>query len=320
MSEIKIKLDEIHPVEILGSNNEKLKIIQEAFPKLQIHARGNELKIQGDTSEIERLDEKLNRMINHVLRHDQLPENRLVEIIKSEQPELKNGSKEDKSDVLVHGNHGLVIRTKTINQQKLYQATQDNDLVFATGPAGTGKTYTSVAIAVRALKNKEVKKIILTRPAVEAGESLGFLPGDISEKVDPYLQPLYDALYDMIPGDKLREYLENKTIEIAPLAFMRGRTLNNAYVILDEAQNATSMQLKMFLTRMGPDAKFMVNGDLTQIDLPMQQTSGLVKAINLLKDIEGVEVVQLDVNDVTRHKLVKDIIGAYEEDAQQSNK
>ncbi|PSR04427.1 MAG: phosphate starvation-inducible protein PhoH, partial [Bacteroidetes bacterium SW_10_40_5] len=216
MSEIKIKLDEIHPVEILGSNNEKLKIIQEAFPKLKIHARGNELKIQGDTSEIERLDEKLNRMINHVLRHDQLPENRLVEIIESEQPGLKNGSKEDKSDVLVHGNHGLVIRTKTINQQKLYQATQDNDLVFATGPAGTGKTYTSVAIAVRALKNKEVKKIILTRPAVEAGESLGFLPGDISEKVDPYLQPLYDALYDMIPGDKLREYLENKTIEIAP--------------------------------------------------------------------------------------------------------
>jgi len=320
LSEIKIKLDEIHPVEILGSNNEKLKIIQEAFPKLQIHARGNELKIQGDTSEIERLDEKLNRMINHVLRHDQLPENRLVEIIESEQPGLKNGSKEDKSDVLVHGNHGLVIRTKTINQQKLYQATQDNDLVFATGPAGTGKTYTSVAIAVRALKNKEVKKIILTRPAVEAGESLGFLPGDISEKVDPYLQPLYDALYDMIPGDKLREYLENKTIEIAPLAFMRGRTLNNAYVILDEAQNATSMQLKMFLTRMGPDAKFMVNGDLTQIDLPMQQTSGLVKAINLLKNIEGVEVVQLDVNDVTRHKLVKDIIGAYEEDVQQSNK
>lgn len=308
MSEIKIKLEEIHPVEILGINNKKLKLMQQEFPKLKIHARGNEIKIQGDIAEIESFDEKLRQMIRYVLRHNHLPENRLMEILKSGPPSLT-----DDEDILLYGTQGLVIRTKTKNQQKLYLATQKNDIVIATGPAGTGKTYTSVAIAVRALKNKEVRRIILTRPAVEAGESLGFLPGDIREKVDPYLQPLYDALHDMIPPEKLNYYLENKTIEIAPLAFMRGRTLNNAYVILDEAQNTTTMQLKMFLTRMGPNAKFIINGDLTQVDLPLKQQSGLIKGINILKNIKGIELVELTVEDVTRHKIVKDIINAYEE-------
>lgn len=312
MSEIKIKLDEVHPVELLGTNNEKLKIMQEEFPKLKLHARGNEIRVQGDISEIEDFEEKFNRVTKYVLKHRELPENRLIEILKSQKG--KGEEQTGKDDVLVHGNDGLIIRTKTNNQQRLFEATKNNDLIFAIGPAGTGKTYTAVAIAVRALKNKEIRKIILTRPAVEAGESLGFLPGDIREKVDPYLQPLYDALHDMIPPDKLNYYLEDRTIEIAPLAFMRGRTLDDAFVILDEAQNSTSMQLKMFLTRMGPNAKFIVNGDLTQVDLPPKQSSGLIKAINLLESIEGVETVKLTVEDVTRHRLVKEIIHAYEED------
>lgn len=316
MSEIKIKLDEVHPVELLGTNNEKLKIMQEEFPKLKLHARGNEIRVQGDNTEIEDFEEKFNRVTKYVLKHRELPENRLIEILKSQKGQEDQAGKED---VLVHGNEGLIVRTKTNNQQRLFEATKNNDLIFAIGPAGTGKTYTAVAIAVRALKNKEVRKIILTRPAVEAGESLGFLPGDIREKVDPYLQPLYDALHDMIPPDKLNYYLEDRTIEIAPLAFMRGRTLDDAFVILDEAQNATSMQLKMFLTRMGPNAKFIVNGDLTQVDLPPKQDSGLIKGINLLKSIEGVEVVKLTVEDVTRHRLVKQIINAYEEDQEEND-
>lgn len=316
MSEVKIKLEEIHPVEILGPNNRKLKIIQKDHPRLKIHARGNEIRVQGDISEIERFDEKLRKMINYVLRHNHLPENRLQEILKSGITE----NREAVENVILYGNNGLVIRTQTENQYKLFKSTEENDITFAVGPAGTGKTYTAVALAVRALKNKMVKKIILTRPAVEAGESLGYLPGDIREKVDPYLQPLYDSLYDMVPPDKLGYYLQNKTIEIAPLAFMRGRTLNNAYVILDEAQNATSMQLKMFLTRIGPNAKFVINGDLTQVDLPGKQPSGLIKAINLLKKITGVGVVTLDVRDVSRHRIVKDIIHAYDNNENKNKK
>ncbi len=318
MSEINIKLEEIHPVEVLGSNNENLKVMQKEFPKLKLNVRGNEIRVKGDAQEIEKFESKLNRITKYVMKHRELPENRLTEILNtSDEEEVKTGSEED---ILVYGNNGLIVRTKTENQQRLYQATHHNDLIFATGPAGTGKTYTAVAIAVKALKNREVRKIILTRPAVEAGESLGFLPGDIREKVDPYLQPLYDALHDMLPPDKLNYYLEDRTIEIAPLAFMRGRTLDNAFVILDEAQNSTTMQLKMFLTRMGPNAKFIVNGDLTQVDLPPKQSSGLVKAINLLKHIEGVEAVKLTAEDVIRHKLVKDIINAYEEEDEQQGK
>ena len=311
MSEITIKLEELHPVEILGTNNQNLRIMQQEFPQLKLHVRGNEIRVKGELQQIEAFEHKLNRITKYVMKHRHLPENRLTEILHTEEEANAEASAED--DILVYGNNGLVIRTKTENQQRMYEANRNNDLVFATGPAGTGKTYTAVAIAVKALKNREIRKIILTRPAVEAGESLGFLPGDIREK-DPYLQPLYDALHDMLPPDKLEYYIEDRTIEIAPLAFMRGRTLDNAFVILDEAQNATSMQLKMFLTRMGPNAKFIVNGDLNQVDLPPKQSSGLVKAIQLLKDIDNVAVINLTTADVTRHKLVKDIISAYEQE------
>ena len=316
MSEITIKLEELHPVEILGTNNQNLRIMQQEFPRLKLHVRGNEIRVKGELQQIEEFEHKLNRITKYVMKHRHLPENRLTEILHTEEEPATQQTEED--DILVYGNNGLVIRTKTENQQKLYEANRHNDLVFATGPAGTGKTYTAVAIAVKALKNREVRKIILTRPAVEAGESLGFLPGDIREKVDPYLQPLYDALNDMLPPDKLEYYLEDRTIEIAPLAFMRGRTLDNAFVILDEAQNATTMQLKMFLTRMGPNAKFIVNGDLSQVDLPPKQRSGLVKAIHLLKNIENVKVINLTTHDVTRHKLVKDIISAYEQEEERN--
>ncbi len=314
MSEITIKLEELHPVEILGTNNQNLRIMQQEFPQLKLHVRGNEIRVKGELQQIEAFEHKLNRITKYVMKHRNLPENRLTEILHTE--EEPNAQPSDEDDILVYGNNGLVIRTKTENQQRMYEANRNNDLVFATGPAGTGKTYTAVAIAVKALKNREIRKIILTRPAVEAGESLGFLPGDIREKVDPYLQPLYDALHDMLPPDKLEYYIEDRTIEIAPLAFMRGRTLDNAFVILDEAQNATSMQLKMFLTRMGPNAKFIVNGDLNQVDLPPKQNSGLIRAIQLLQDIDNVEVINLSTSDVTRHKLVKDIISAYEKDDQ----
>ena len=303
-------------MEILGTNNQNLRIMQQEFPRLKLHVRGNEIRVKGELQQIEEFEHKLNRITKYVMKHRHLPENRLTEILHTEEEPATQQTEED--DILVYGNNGLVIRTKTENQQKLYEANRHNDLVFATGPAGTGKTYTAVAIAVKALKNREVRKIILTRPAVEAGESLGFLPGDIREKVDPYLQPLYDALNDMLPPDKLEYYLEDRTIEIAPLAFMRGRTLDNAFVILDEAQNATTMQLKMFLTRMGPNAKLIVNGDLSQVDLAPKQRSGLVKAIHLLKNIENVKVINLTTDDVTRHKLVKDIISAYEQEEERN--
>lgn len=313
MSEIRIRLDEIHPVEILGVNNEKLKLIQQTFPKLRIIARGNEIIIMGEEGEMGRLNEKIGRMIQHVQRYHTLTENALANILQAEAPPDVGYNPAVKDDnFLLTGNHGLIIKSRTENQRKLVKASEKNDIVFAVGPAGTGKTYTSVAIAVRALRNQEVKRIILTRPAVEAGESLGFLPGDLKEKIDPYLRPLYDALDDMIPPDKLRQLMENRIIEVAPLAFMRGRTLNHAYVILDEAQNTTPAQLKMFLTRMGPQAKFIITGDLTQIDLPKRQKSGLISAINILKGVKGISVIELTVKDVIRHKLVKDIISAYE--------
>lgn len=311
MSEIQIKLDEVHPIELLGSNDHKLKIIQDSFPNLKIIARGNVITLKGAEEDMLRVHDKITLMIKHILKYTTMSENKLKEILTSENASLLLDEQTDKS-IIVRGNSGLIIRAKTPNQQKLVDAVNDNNIIFATGPAGTGKTYTSVALAVRALKNKEVRRIILTRPAVEAGENLGFLPGDLKEKIDPYLRPLYDALDDMIPPEKLRNFMEYRVIEVAPLAFMRGRTLNNAFVILDEAQNATAMQLKMFLTRLGPNAIFIVNGDLTQIDLPKRQNSGLISTINLLKEIKGISLIEFDKRDVSRHKLVSDIISAYE--------
>lgn len=300
---------------LLGVNNQNLKTIQQAYPKLKIIARGNEIIIKGEAGESKALIEKLSRMVRHVERHDNLPEDKLHEILGDiavpHTPE-EDAAAADKTFLLL-GNDGMVIRAKTPNQIKLVDAADNNDLIFAIGPAGTGKTYTSVAIAVRALKRKEIKRIIIARPAVEAGENLGFLPGDLKEKIDPYLRPVYDALDDMIPSDKLRQYFESRVIEVAPLAFMRGRTLNHAYVILDEAQNATHSQLKMFLTRMGPNAKFIVTGDLTQVDLPKQGSSGLLNAIHILKNIPGIAIVELTVQDVIRHRLVRSIVNAYEQ-------
>ena len=310
MSEIKIKLDEVHPIEILGINNQNLRLIQQAYPKLKVVARGNEIILKGEEAEVKVLEEKLHLMISHILKYAKLSEDKLRDIL----GDVQLDETEPEGDgFLLLGNDGMVIKARTPNQLKLIENSIKNDLIFAIGPAGTGKTYTSVAIAVRALKRKEVKRIIITRPAVEAGENLGFLPGDLKEKIDPYLRPLYDALDDMIPPEKLKLYMENRTIEVAPLAFMRGRTLNHAYVILDEAQNATHTQLKMFLTRMGPNAKFIITGDLTQIDLPKKQQSGLLNAIHILKGIDGIGITELTVQDVIRHKLVKSIVNAYEQ-------
>lgn len=313
MSEVKINLDDVHPIALLGVNNQNLRLIQAAFPKLKIIARGNEILVKGDEEETNRLKDKIDRMLRHLQRHENMPEDRLIEIL-GEVPGMPDTMPETKDEsFLLLGNDGMVIRAKTPNQIKLVEAANNSDLVFAIGPAGTGKTYTSVAIAVRALKRKEVKRIIIARPAVEAGENLGFLPGDLKEKIDPYLRPVYDALDDMIPPEKLRQYFEQRVIEVAPLAFMRGRTLNHAIVILDEAQNATHSQLKMFLTRMGPNAKFIITGDLTQIDLPRQGASGLLNAIHILKNIPGISIVELSVQDVIRHRLVKNIVNAYEQ-------
>lgn len=312
MSETKIILEDIHPIGLLGINNQNIRLIQQAFPKLKIIARGNEIVIRGDAQETAKLQEKLTQIIQYVERHDNLPEEKLIEFL-GEIPmsHIPTNEKAEEGFLLI-GNDGMVIKAKTPNQQKLVNSIIENDLVFAIGPAGTGKTYTSVAMAVRALKRKEVKRIVIARPAVEAGENLGFLPGDLKEKIDPYLRPVYDALDDMIPSDRLKQYFEHRIIEVAPLAFMRGRTLNHAYVILDEAQNATHTQLKMFLTRMGPDAKFIITGDLTQVDLPKNEASGLLNAMHILKDIQGIEIVELTVQDVIRHRLVRSIVNAYE--------
>ena len=310
MLENNIEIKGINPAELFGVNNEKLKHIQSFFPKLKIVARGNIISIAGDKEVMDEFQKKFDLILRHFHRFNSLTKNNIDNLMTEDGSELLN-SQENK-DVLVHGNHGAKIIAKTINQKKLVEAVSKNDMVFAVGPAGTGKTYTAVALAVRALKAKEVKRIILTRPAVEAGENLGFLPGDLKEKLDPYLMPLYDALREMIPAEKLADMIEFGVIEIAPLAFMRGRTLDKAFVILDEAQNTTTMQMKMFLTRMGMTAKFAITGDMSQIDLPRKQRSGLAYALDALKDVEGVEIIRMGEADVLRHTLVRKIISAFE--------
>ena len=310
MSEVIIPIDTFNPVEFFGVNDANLEVIRRNFPELKLVARGNEIKVIGDEKNIHIFSEKINRLIQHYQKFGSLtPDN--VEHFLAYKSSKETSPQSPPTDVLVFGQNGIMVRARTPNQKKLVESSEKNDVIFAIGPAGTGKTYTAVALAVRALKNREIKRIVLTRPAVEAGENLGFLPGDLKEKIDPYLRPLYDALFDMIQGEKVKSYIESGVIEVAPLAFMRGRTLDNAFVILDEAQNATENQLKMFLTRMGPSAKFIVTGDVTQIDLPRNQPSGLVQAIKILSNIKGIDFIYLDTQDVVRHRLVKDIIDAY---------
>jgi phosphate starvation-inducible PhoH-like protein len=310
LSEVIIPIDTFNPVEFFGVNDSNLEVIRKNFPELKLVARGSEIKVIGDEKNIHLFSEKINRLIQHYQKFGSLTADN-VEHFLSDKAKENNGNGVPPTDVLVFGQNGIMVRAKTANQKKMVESSEKNDIVFAIGPAGTGKTYTAVALAVRALKNREIKRIILTRPAVEAGENLGFLPGDLKEKIDPYLRPLYDALFDMIQGEKVKTYLESGIIEVAPLAFMRGRTLDNAFVILDEAQNATENQLKMFLTRMGPSAKFIVTGDITQIDLPRNQPSGLVQAIRILSSVKGIDFIYLNEQDVVRHKLVREIIEAY---------
>jgi phosphate starvation-inducible protein PhoH and related proteins len=313
LKEIIIPVEFANVVDFYGVNDANLDLIRKKFPGLKIVARGNEIKIIGDDLQVAAFIEQINRLLSHFSERGALSTMDIEHLLNiNGNPVEKTALTEISKDVLVHGPGGTIVRARTPNQRKLVAACELSDIVFAIGPAGTGKTYTAVALAVRALKNREIKRIVLCRPAVEAGENLGFLPGDLKEKIDPYLRPLYDALYDMIPGEKLKGFIENGIIEVAPLAFMRGRTLDNAYVILDEAQNATESQLKMFLTRMGPSAKFIVTGDVSQIDLPRNQPSGLVQATVLLNNIEGIEFIYLDATDVVRHRLVRDIIRAYE--------
>ena len=310
MNELIIELSEISPRDFFGEQNSHIELLKRYFPKLKIVARGNKLRIYGDEEMLEEFDRRFNMLIDHYGKFNRLDENAIERVLTSQSAEEYETSNES-GEVLVHGVSGRLIKAMTANQRRLVELMKKNDMVFAIGPAGTGKTYTGVALAVKALKEKQVKRIILTRPAVEAGENLGFLPGDLKEKLDPYMQPLYDALRDMIPHEKLESYIEKGVIQIAPLAFMRGRTLDHAFVILDEAQNTTHAQMKMFLTRMGKSAKFMVTGDPGQIDLPKRVISGLKEAILVLQDVEGVGIIHLDDKDVIRHKLVKKIIVAY---------
>lgn len=310
MNEIKIDLTEVNPREFFGEQNAHIDLIKSYFPKLKIVARGNTIKAYGEADLLETLEQKIEIMLLHFGKYNVLDAATIERIITAqtiEEVEMDAGS----DMTIVHGVGGKIVKARTVNQAKLVQAMKNNDMVFAIGPAGTGKTYTGVALAVKALKEKQVKRIILTRPAVEAGENLGFLPGDLKEKLDPYMQPLYDALRDMIPYEKLASHIEKGTIQIAPLAFMRGRTLDNAFVILDEGQNTTHAQMKMFLTRMGPNAKFMVTGDPGQIDLPRRIISGLKEALLVLKETPGIGIVYLDDKDVIRHRLVKKVIEAY---------
>ena len=311
MSEKVIVLDSVEPVEIYGVNDVKLNIIKKHFGKLKIVARGYSIKVLGEENEIRHFEKKLSLLIEYYHKNGLLTDKVIERLLGPTGDEIIQ-SNELQNDIILFGNNGLVVKAKTENQRRMVSSMAKNDMLFAIGPAGTGKTYTAVALAVRALKNKEVRRIILTRPAVEAGENLGFLPGDLKEKLDPYMQPLYDALSDMIPADKLEQHIENRVIQIAPLAFMRGRTLDNAFVILDEAQNTTESQMKMFLTRMGNNAKFVINGDVTQIDLPSKQPSGLLQAIKYLRKIEGIDFIELDSRDVIRHRLVSAIIQSYE--------
>ena len=312
MQEKEILIESIAPQDFFGVNNEKFKQIKEHFSKLKLVARGNVIKVYGEPDEINLFEDKIEQLISHFNLFSSLSENQIDRMLQGNGEEILGGLKGD--EVLVFGTRGIKVKARTHNQRKMVSSSLLNDMVFAVGPAGTGKTYTAVALAVRALKNKEVRRIVLTRPAVEAGENLGFLPGDLKEKLDPYLRPLYDALRDMIPAEKLVHFIETGVIEIAPLAFMRGRTLDHAYVILDEAQNSTTLQMKMFLTRMGKNAKFIITGDVTQIDLPGHQKSGLVESVALLKGVKGISFITLDERDVIRHRLVKRIIQAFDRD------
>ena len=314
MIEKVVNLENVSLIDFLGVENKNIDSLAAAFPKSRIVSRGNQIVLKGSTSEIVQIDDILTALIQHYHKYGRITEENVKSYIAREEeitaiPESGNGSTPD--GVIIYGTRGSAIKAKTVNQQRLVDDVRENDLVFALGPAGTGKTYISVAMAVQALKNKSVKKIIISRPAVEAGENLGFLPGDLKEKIDPYLRPIYDALNDMIPYEKLCYYMEREIIEIAPLAYMRGRTLNNAFILLDEAQNTTPMQMKMFMTRMGPDSKMIITGDPTQVDLPSNQRSGLTEATRILKDVKGITFVELTDKDVVRHRLVKDIIEAY---------
>ena len=308
MNERIIELEDIAPSEFFGTHNRNIELVKKSFPKLKIVARGNKVKVYGEAIMLDEFEKKFNSLVTYYHRYNKLDDNSieriLTTVVQDKNSKLSDG-------VLVHGVSGRLIKAQSVNHRKMVDLMKDNDMLFAIGPAGTGKTYTAVALAVRALKEREVRRIILTRPAVESGENLGFLPGDVKEKLDPYMQPLYDALRDMIPFEKLESFLEKGTIQIAPLAFMRGRTLDSAFVILDEAQNTTHNQMKMFLTRMGKQAKFIITGDPGQIDLPRKQISGLKESLLALKGIKGIGFVHLDEKDVIRHKLVKDIINAY---------
>lgn len=307
MIEKHIVLEDIDPVIFYGVNNTNMQTIKALFPKLRIVARGNVIKVMGDEEEMCAFEEAILALEKHCAQFNSLNEESIIDIVKGKKPQV-----ESSNEVIVYSVSGKPIAPRSSNQAKLVKDFEKNDMIFAIGPAGSGKTYTAIALAVRALKNKEIKKIILSRPAVEAGEKLGFLPGDMKEKIDPYLQPLYDALQDMIPAAKLKEYMELNVIQIAPLAFMRGRTLNDAVVILDEAQNTTTQQIKMFLTRMGMNTKMIITGDMTQIDLPSSQASGLVQAMHILKGVKGISFIELNKKDIVRHKLVTRIVDAYE--------
>ena len=312
MTDTIINLETVNPIEFFGVNNGKLDILKKKFPLLKILSRGTQLKLSGAPEQVESAREKISLIVSYLERNGHMSENYFEQILGGDDAEtVDNFVERNPNEVLVFGPNGKSVRARTANQKKMVQMAEKNDIVFAIGPAGTGKTYTAVALVVRALKNKQVKKIVLTRPAVEAGESLGFLPGDLKEKIDPYLRPLYDALDDMIPADKLGYYMSTRTIEIAPLAYMRGRTLDNAFILLDEAQNATDLQLKMFLTRIGANAKAIITGDVTQVDLPRNQKSRLSTAVRILKNVDGIGHIELDEEDVVRHRLVKAIIKAY---------
>ena len=321
MTETIINLETVNPIEFFGVNNGKLDILKKKFPLLKILSRGTQLKLSGAPEQVENAKEKINLIVQYLERNGHMSENYFEQILGGDDADvIDHFIERNPNDILVFGPNGKSVRARTANQKKLVQQAEKNDIVFAIGPAGTGKTYTAVALAVRALKNKQVKKIILTRPAVEAGESLGFLPGDLKEKIDPYLRPLYDALDDMIPADKLGYYMSTRTIEIAPLAYMRGRTLDYAFIILDEAQNATDLQIKMFLTRIGSNAKAIITGDVTQVDLPRNQRSGLQTAVRILNNIDGIAHIELDEDDVVRHRLVKQILRAYERERKEEEK
>lgn len=310
MNELSLELTDISPRDFFGERNSNIELLKKSFPKLKIVARGSRIKVYGEPTQLEEFERRFGMLTEHFTKYNKLDEN-VIERILDSTDSKDYASPANSGDVLVHGVNGRLVKAQTVNQRRLVDAMSKHDMVFAIGPAGTGKTYTGVALAVKALKEKQVRRIILTRPAVEAGENLGFLPGDLKEKLDPYMQPLYDALRDMIPAERLAKFIEDGTIQIAPMAFMRGRTLDNAFVILDEAQNTTHAQMKMFLTRMGKNAKFLLTGDPGQIDLPRRVISGLKEALLILKNVKGIQIIYLDDKDVIRHQLVKKVIDAY---------